>query len=91
MPQGLVRYQKSTEFHFLTFSCYRRLPWLANGGGYHIFEQELEQVRQRYEFAVTGYVLMPEHVHLLVSEPRQATLSAAIQVLKQLTSRKLKR
>ncbi len=90
MPKGLVRYQKATEFHFLTFSCYRRLPRLANGERYPIFEQELERVRQRYELVVTGYVLMPEHVHLLVSEPTHAPLSVAIQVLKQQSSRKLK-
>ena len=90
MPKRLIRYQESTDFHFLTFSCDRRLPRLAQGDGYAIFEQELERVRQRYEFVVTGYVLMPEHVHLLVSEPKQTTLRSVIQVLKQQTSRKLK-
>ncbi len=34
---------------------------------------------------------MPEHVHLLVNEPRRDTLATAIQVLKQMTSRKLKK
>ena len=33
---------------------------------------------------------MPEHVHLLVSEPHRCTLSTALQVLKQKTSRKLR-
>lgn len=40
---------------------------------------------------VAGYVLMPEHVHLLVGEPLTSSLSIALQVLKQETSRKLKR
>ena len=31
---------------------------------------------------VLGYVVMPEHVHLLVSEPQRETLSTAIQALK---------
>jgi hypothetical protein len=44
----------------------------------------------RYGFVVAGYVLMPEHVHLLVGEPRRSSLSIALQVLKQQTSRKLK-
>ncbi len=90
MPKDLVRYQKSGAFHFLTFSCYRRLPLLARLGAYHLFETELEAVRRKYEFVVAGYVLMPEHVHLLVGEPRRSTLSVALQVLKQKTSRKLK-
>ena len=53
-------------------------------------ERELEAVRRRYGFVVAGYVLMPEHVHLLVSEPSIALLATAIKVLKQRTSRKLK-
>ena len=44
----------------------------------------------RYGFVVAGYVVMPEHVHLLVGEPRRSSLSVALQVLKQQTSRKLK-
>ncbi|HUX27309.1 MAG TPA: HAD-IC family P-type ATPase [Terracidiphilus sp.] len=91
MPKGLVRYQKCGVFHFLTFSCYRRLPFLGHGGAYNLFESELEAVRLKYGFVVAGYVLMPEHVHLLVDEPRIASLSIALQVLKQQTSRKLKR
>ena len=47
-----------------------------------LFEDALERVRQRYLFAVAGYVVMPEHVHLLVSEPKRALLSRAIQALK---------
>ena len=90
MPKDLVRYQKSGAFHFLTFSCYRRSPMLARPGAYDVFESELEAARRKYEFVVAGYVLMPEHVHLLVAEPRRSTLSVALQVLKQNTSRKLK-
>ena len=44
--------------------------------------QVLERVRRRYRFVVLGYVVMPEHVHLLVSEPQRTTLSTAIQALK---------
>ena len=90
MPKGLVRYQKCGVFHFITFSCYRRQPLLGDHGAYQIFEQVLEAVRLRYGFVVAGYVLMPEHVHLLLGEPPDSLLSIALQVLKQRTSRKLK-
>ena len=63
---------------------------MADGEGYGAFERELEAVRLRYGLVVAGYVLMPEHVHLLVGEPRDASLAVALQVLKQVTSRKLK-
>jgi putative transposase len=86
----LARYQQCGCFHFLTFSCFRRQALLTREGAYGVFERELETVRVRYGFVVAGYVLMPEHVHLLVGEPRRSSLSVALQVLKQQTSRKLK-
>ena len=39
-------------------------------------------MRLRYNFSIAGYVVMPEHVHLLLSEPEQALLSKALQALK---------
>jgi putative transposase len=90
MPRGLVRYHKSGNFHFITFSCYRRQPLLGNRVAYRVFERELETVRVSYGFVVAGYVLMPEHVHLLVGEPLVSSLSVALQVLKQNISRRLK-
>lgn len=91
MAKGLVRFQHCGVFHFLTFSCYRRQALLTRDGACHVFECALEAVRQRYGLVVAGYVLMPEHVHLLVGEPLKASLAVALQVLKQQTSRKLKR
>ena len=90
MTRRLVRYQKAGALHFVTFSCCRRLRLLDFSAGYRCFECELESVRRRYGFIVIGYVLMPEHVHLLVGETRVASLAVALQVLKQQTSRKLK-
>ena len=90
MPTNLVRYQQCGMFHFITFSCYRREPYLNSWAAYRVFEHELESARRRYGFVVAGYVLMPEHVHLLLGETRVANLSTAIQVLKQQSSRKLK-
>ncbi len=91
MPWGLKRYQQAQHLHFITFSCYRRAPRLATAAARRIFEQTLEQVRQWYGLYVTGYVVMPEHVHLLISEPDRGNLSVAIQMLKQNVARKLKK
>jgi putative transposase len=90
MAKGLVRYQQCGCFHFVTFSCYRRQPLLGTATAYGVFERALEAARVQYCFVVAGYVLMPEHVHLLVGEPRRSSLSVALQVLKQQTSRTLK-
>jgi len=77
-----IRYQQTGEVHFLTFSCYRRRPYLFTVAAMELFEDALERVRLRYFLAVAGYVVMPEHVHLLVNEPQRALLSRAVQALK---------
>lgn len=51
------------------------------------FVETLETVRRWYGFWITGYVVMPEHVHLLVSEPERKNLALALQMLKQMVSR----
>ena len=91
MPSGLIRIQRAGCFHFITFSCCHRLPLLARPGAYSIFEYELERVRKQYQFVIAGYVLMPEHVHLLVGEPKIFSLATALQILKQRSSKLLKR
>ena len=91
MPWGLERYQQARCLHFITFSCYRRQPLLGTPSARDRFEAELERVRRSYGLYVTGYVVMPEHVHFLVSEPERAGLSLAIQMLKQTVSRRLRR
>ena len=83
MTKGLVRYQKTGyHLHFVTFSCYQRLPYLGHAVARDMFEQSLETMRKRYDLLVHGYVVMPEHVHLLVSEPKETILAKAIQALK---------
>jgi putative transposase len=75
--------------HFVTFSCYHRQPKLAFARARDAFERSLEETRRAYGLCVAGYVVMPEHVHLLVTEPATAPLSTALQSLKQSVSRTL--
>lgn len=89
MPDALRRYYGHAHLHFITFSCYQRLPGLGQAASRDCFLAELESVRSRYVFAVVGYVVMPEHAHLLLSEPEKSNLSIAMQVLKQAVSREL--
>jgi putative transposase len=85
-PRGMkgrrIRYQQTGEFHFLTFSCYRRQAHLLAVEAMELFEDALERARRRSLFAVAGYVVMPEDVHLLVNEPRRGLLSRVVQALK---------
>jgi REP-associated tyrosine transposase len=89
MPSGLHRTYGAHHLHFITCSCYRRLPWLCTARNRDRFLSILEQTRQRYRFVVVGYVVMPEHIHLLIAEPEVGTPSTVMQVLKQRTARAL--
>lgn len=87
MPKRLKRYYGQGHLHFITCSCYRRLPRLGAARERDLFLRVLEETRQGYGFAVIGYVVMPEHVHLLISEPDRGTPSTVMQVLKQRVAR----
>ncbi len=89
MPWGLKRFHETRQLHYLTFSCYRRRPNFRTIESRTTFESALERVRQQYGLCVYGYVVMPEHVHTLVSEPEHRTLARAMQSLKQGVARRL--
>jgi len=82
MPDKLHRSYGGRDLHFLTFSCYQRQPLFSSARNCDLFLEALERVRRRYRLVVLGYVVMPEHVHLLVTEPQRDTLSTAMQALK---------
>ncbi len=82
MPRGLKRFQESRQAHFVTFSCYRRQPGLRPPERCDLFVEKLEQTRQRFSLRIYGFVVMPEHVHVLLSEPDRGRLADAIHSLK---------
>ena len=89
MPADLHRTYGAHHLHFITCSCYRRLPFFHCPKSKGRFLQILEQTRQRYRFVVVGYVVMPEHVHLLLTEPEVGSPSTVMQVVKQRTAQAL--
>ena len=91
MRNALRRLYGRGDLHFVTFSCYRRRPLLGTVRTRHRFVKVLDQVRTRHRFLLIGYVVMREHVHLLVSEPKKGNPSKALQALKQIVSRSLRK
>ena len=82
MPKDLKRFYGNGDLHFVTASCYRRQPLLGSLRRRDLFLKVLADMRQRYGFVVVGYVVMPEHFHLLISEPEHGNPSVVIQSLK---------
>jgi putative transposase len=90
MPYGLKRFQRAETLHFITFSCFHRLPFLQAPEPKETVEAILEQTRARHQARVYAYVLMPEHIHLLINEPPSILAAQFLKALKQITSRKLR-
>ncbi len=82
MPWSLKRYNYTGALHFITFSCYRRRTLLSASDRRDLVLEVLEKMRSKHRFAACGYVVMPEHVHLLISEPQIADCSVVIRAIK---------
>ena len=91
MPAGLRRFYGKGDVHFVTFSCFRRLPLLESPRMRDLFVKELEKVRDAMRFRLIGYVVMPNHVHLLISEPPTGTPSTVLHKLKLGFSRAIRK
>jgi len=59
-------YDAPNHAHFLTFSCYRRWPLLSKDRTRWLLVESIEEARIKHGFHLWGWVIMPEHVHLLV-------------------------
>ena len=90
MPWRLKRYAGRGDLHFITFSCYQRRKFLASSESKDHFVTVLGEVRQQLGFRLAGYVVMPEHVHLLIEETAAILPARVVQVLKQRVSRALR-
>lgn len=89
VPQGLERRYGFGHLHFITCSCYRRLALFGSAESRNQFLKILGEVRTKLRFALVGYVVMPEHVHLLINEPPEGTPSDVMRELKQRVARAL--
>ena len=89
MTPGLYRIYGGHDLHFITCSCYHRQPVLSAPCRRDLLLDTLEEVRQAYRFVVKGYVVMPEHFHLLISEPEIGDPSTVMKVLKMRFARRV--
>jgi putative transposase len=89
MTKQLRRRYGTGDLHFITCSCYRCLPLLGTARSRDLFVKILNHVCARYQFSLVGYVVMPEHIHLLIGEPKVGTPATVMQVLKQRVTRAL--
>ena len=77
------------QAHELTFSCYKRLPLLCKDRTRKWFIESLQRARHRWKFELWGYVIMPEHAHvLLIPRNDDYDISQIIKAIKLSVARK---
>ena len=62
----LRRFEAVGDVRFLTFSCFQRLPLFNNDAIKDAFVEALDAARSRARFRLIAWVIMPEHVHLMI-------------------------
>ena len=81
-------YDTEGHAHYLTFSCFRRQPFLARDRTRWWFVDALADARTKRPFCLWAWVIMPEHVHILLRPHEGVTIGRILQAIKQPVSRK---
>jgi REP element-mobilizing transposase RayT len=90
---GTVRKTRRTinepgHAHELTFSCHDRLPLLSKDRTRQWFIDALRAARERHRFSLWAYVVMPEHVHVLLLPQDDSAIERILQSIKLPVSRR---
>jgi REP element-mobilizing transposase RayT len=69
--------------YFVTFGTHQRKPWLARSNLHAAFLAFIQCGWKEHRIAVGRYVIMPDHIHLLVSGGPAFDVGAWVKLLKQ--------
>lgn len=87
MPR-LKHFDNDHTARFITFSCYRRQPYLNPTAAKEILIKQIALARKKHFFKLLGYVIMPEHVHLVIYPSPDTRVGYLIGGIKSHTARK---
>ncbi|MDP8208306.1 MAG: transposase [Candidatus Electryonea clarkiae] len=69
--------------HFLTFNCHKKL-WLFKGEPfYSMFLKQVRRAREQHKFHLYAYVVMPNHVHMLLYPNGTVEISSILRTIKR--------
>lgn len=84
MPSRLRRYDEVGHVHFWTISCYRRLQFFHDLALRRVVLDAFERMRQTFRICLIGYVIMPEHVHVIMyPHPKGGAMPVSVARLLQ--------
>lgn len=83
------RWNEQWQAHGLTFSCFHRRQFLRRDRTREYFVEAVNRARNKHEFHVWAYAIMPEHIHLLIWPILpDYSISDILKSIKQSVSRK---
>jgi putative transposase len=85
----LHHYDNLNTARFVTVSCFHRYRLFSNDSVIEVFLEELNLVRRKYSLRILGYVVMPEHAHLVIWPPQGVLLGRVIGELKSCSARRM--
>jgi putative transposase len=84
--KNLPKFDDNSYAHFVTTRTYENRPYFKNEEFSNILLKEIRFYSEKYEFEVLGWVIMPDHVHLLLwwdkEERPNLTVSKIMQGIK---------
>ncbi|HCT44862.1 MAG: hypothetical protein CMJ35_09280 [Phycisphaerae bacterium] len=83
-------YDIPNQARFLTYSCFDRLPLFNTPDIRNLYLHEIAKQSVRLTFDVIAYVIMPEHIHMIVV-PRDGRVGPVLRGLKQGFARRMLR
>ena len=90
MPKRLLVYGPGT-LHFVTFSTYQRRRFLEPDRTRSIVVETLSEMLERHGASCHGFVVMPDHVHALLTVREDSTIADFLKVWKKTSSYRIGR
>ena len=85
----LRHYDNLGTARFITFSCHQRLHLLRDPEAITSLLEEINAARNKYNFALLAYVIMPNHVHLVIYPQPECKVGRVIGEIKSRTAKRI--
>jgi len=85
----LKHFDHDGRARFITFSTHQRLPILSNALFFQIVVESIDEVRKTSGFRLLAYVIMPEHVPLVLVPRIESNIGQVIGEIKRVSARKI--
>ncbi|MFQ5787730.1 MAG: transposase [Thermodesulfobacteriota bacterium] len=86
----LKRYNLENHIYFVTSKTKENKPLFLNYKYAELFMRNLFDCRNRYDFLLLGFVLMPDHFHALIMPKKNFNISSVVQKIKSLFAYRLR-